>query len=286
MFLRRHKPILSSILFSLFVVGFAYWYAHREQTVPELSQVTEDTHQDVVGYDIRGLEATDHILGNPEAPILFIVYSDFSCPYCKSYHKALKTLMRLYGSSGEVALVFRHLPFVQLHPESPMYALASECVAQEKGNVGFWKFVDEIFEAADPLQPLTAAELVLLSEKVGVTRQSFVACMRSNELMEVVERDFQEAIDAGVQGSPFTIIDDPVGRTSYEGELSFRTMAEAVQTTLRSQNIEHLESPSAGSFMADFDSLDTSASTTATSTRPAATSTQKQSSILDGIISE
>jgi len=285
MFPRRHKPILFSLAFSLLVVGFAYWYAHREQSV-EQTVVEENSQSNVVGYDIRGLEPTDHILGNPEAPILFIVYSDFACPYCKSYHKALKTLMRLYGTSGEVALVFRHLPFVQLHPESPMYALASECVAQEKGSVGFWKFADEIFEVADPLKPLTAAELVLIAEKVGVTRQSFVACMRSNELMQVVERDFQEAIDAGVQGSPFTIVDDPIGRTSFEGEQSFRTMAEAVQLTLRSANIEHVESPSSASYMADFDSLTPTSTSNVATSSVATSSTHVQGSILDGIITE
>lgn len=287
MFPRRHNPILIAIAFSLLVVGFSYWFSHRGIETSEIGENTLE-RSNAVGDAIRGIEPTDHILGNPTAPIVFIVYSDFSCTYCKEYHKTLRTLMRFYGPNGEVAIVFRHMPFVQLHPEAPMYALASECVAQEKGSTGFWNFGDKLFEAADPLKPLGAAELVLLAEKVGVDRQTFVACMRSNELMTVVESDFNEALGAGIKGTPYTIIDDPIGRTTYEGTQTFRVLAEGIQTTLRTLNIDELASPSTGSYMQDFDALAEPVTPTPTGTSSTATTTplQKQSSILDGIIEE
>ena len=279
MFVRRYNPILVSVVLSLCVVGFTYWYTHRGTRLDNVDP-SENAPQGAVVDTLPSMNANDHILGNPTAPVVFIVYSDFACPFCKEYHETLRALMRVFGPSGKVAIVFRHMPFVQLHPEAPMYALASECVAQEVGNAGFWKFADALFEVSDPLKAQSAAELVLLAEKAGATRQTFVSCMRSNELMAVVEKQFNEEIEAGVKGSPFTIVDDENGRTSLEGAQTLRSLAESIQMTLRIMSIDELASPSESenSFIADFDALDaematsTFSSTTATSTRTATSS--------------
>lgn len=296
MFPRKHKPILIAIAFSLTVVALSLWYTKIYKDTSD-SETPSQIDTENIGNSLRGLDATDHVLGNPKAPIVFIVYSDFACPYCKDYHASLRALMRLYGAEGQVAIAFRHMPYVQLHPEAPMYALASECVAKEKGNAAFWAFADKLFEAADPLKPQSAAELVLMAETVGATRQAFVACMRSNELMAVVERDFQEVVDAGVTGSPFTLLVEPSGRSSYEGAQTFRILAESVQKSLRTMDFHEVESPSSGSYMDEFEALESeysntnqeaSTSTTTATTEVQATSsqTQKQSSILDGILEE
>ena len=275
MFTRSHKPILVAVVISLCVVGFTYWYTHRDSNIENTSK--DDVENNIIIDDLPRMSADDHVLGNPSAPMVFIVYSDFACPYCKEYHKTLRTLMKVFGPSGKIAIVFRHMPFVQLHPEAPMYALASECVAEEVGNSGFWKFADELFTLSDPLKPLTAAELVVLAEKAWATRQTFVACMRSNELMARIEQQFNEVIDAGVKGSPFTLVDDEHGRYSYEGAQTFRSIAESIQTTLRIMSIDELEAPSASqnSFVADFDALSevatSSVSTTATTTSTSST---------------
>jgi len=50
----------------------------------------------------------DHIYGNPEAELSLIEYSDFECPYCKTFHKRVKPVVELYG--GRVNWVYRHFP--------------------------------------------------------------------------------------------------------------------------------------------------------------------------------
>lgn len=286
MFTRRNKPIIISIALSLFVVALTYWYTHqktevRNVEIPARGETVVNSAVDA----LPSLSMDDHVLGNPGATMVFVVYSDFACPFCKDYHETLRTLMRLFGPSGKVAIVFRHMPFVQLHPEAPMYALASECVAQEVGNSGFWKFADELFTVSDPLKPLTAAELVVLAEKSGATRQAFVACMRSNELMSVVEEHFTEIIDAGVTGSPFTIVDGPHGRASFEGAQTLRSLAEVIQTSLRIMSIDDLEPPSGAhkSFVSDFDALDDEIATSSASatTTSSVGSTSTPPSLLD-----
>src|SRR3989344_3220504 len=57
---------------------------------------------------------TDHIRGSADAKVVFIEYSDFDCPFCKSFHPTAKQIFDKYG--GEVSWIYRHFPLEQLHP--------------------------------------------------------------------------------------------------------------------------------------------------------------------------
>lgn len=85
-------------------------------------------------------EEGDHILGNPNAPIKIIEYSDFECPYCKIFHATLNKIVA--ESNGNVSWVYRHWP---LHQNSFEKAIAAECVAQIKGNEAYWQYSELLF---------------------------------------------------------------------------------------------------------------------------------------------
>jgi protein-disulfide isomerase len=292
-YLRRNIPIVIAVILSCVIIAITYVYAQKKKEATAGEDVKKEAliteHLD----GVRGIQADDHILGNPKAPITIYVYSDFGCPYCADYHETIRLLMRTYGSEGKVAIVYRHLPLVQLHPEAPMYALASECVAKERGSFGFWAYADDLFGMHDPLEPLTAANLVVLAEKTGVSRQAFVACMRANELMAEVEKDYQEAIDAGAEGSPFTIIEAEGTRVAYQGAQSYRSLGIIIQTLQRKLEVDahgaSTDLESGVQFADDMDEFDMEPIGTSSKTNTVQTSTStatKNSSILDGIIEE
>lgn len=295
-YLRRNIPIVAAVILSLVIIVSTYLYVQHKKEVSAGEEIKEEPliteHLD----GVRGIQADDHILGNPKAPITIYVYSDFGCPYCVDYHETIRLLMRTYGSEGKVAIVYRHLPLVQLHPEAPMYALASECVAKQKGSAGFWAFADDLFGMHDPLQPVTAANLVVLAEKVGADRQSFVACMRANELMAEVEKDYQEAIDAGAEGSPFTIIEAEGNRVAYKGAQSYRSLGIIIQTLQRKLEIDEggvsTDLESGVQFMDEMEEIEAdetpASSTPKGSITPQTTTGSKNQnpSILDGIVEE
>ena len=80
---------------------------------------------------VRPISADDHILGNPNAPVKIVEYSDFECPFCKRFHDTMNQIMDEYGKSGDVAWVFRHFPLDQLHPvKARTEAVASECISE------------------------------------------------------------------------------------------------------------------------------------------------------------
>jgi len=84
--------------------------------------------------------SADHIYGNQNAPITIIEYSDFECPYCKTFHPILKQTVD--QSNGGVKWVYRSFP---IHQDSFKELLAAECVAKIKGNDAFWKYGDLLF---------------------------------------------------------------------------------------------------------------------------------------------
>src|SRR3989344_2489645 len=90
--------------------------------------------------------AVDYILGNPNAPIKIVEYSDLECPFCKQFQTTMHQIMQYYGNSGQVAWVFRHFPLAQLHSKAPREAQAAECAGEQGGSEAFFKFVDRVFE--------------------------------------------------------------------------------------------------------------------------------------------
>jgi len=68
------------------------------------------TAQDARSAEWGRLEA-EKSLGNPNAPIKMIVYSDYECPVCGNlYEQTLRPLIDDYVASGKVYLVHRDFP--------------------------------------------------------------------------------------------------------------------------------------------------------------------------------
>ncbi|HAE36328.1 MAG: Periplasmic thiol:disulfide interchange protein DsbA [Candidatus Nomurabacteria bacterium GW2011_GWF2_35_66] len=99
----------------------------------------------------------DHIIGNLDALVTIIEYSDLECPYCKAFSVTAKKIVA--ESNGKVAWIYRHWP-VHVNTSKGQYALqkaaASECVAKLKDNNAFWKYIDLVFglmKTADDVEP-------------------------------------------------------------------------------------------------------------------------------------
>jgi protein-disulfide isomerase len=71
--------------------------------------------------------------GNPKAPIVIELFSDFECPGCRSFHtQFLPQLMRDYVDTGKVYLVFHDLSFHAHSKEATGYALAAARIGRYK----------------------------------------------------------------------------------------------------------------------------------------------------------
>ncbi len=150
--------------------------------------------------------SADHIIGNPNAQLVIVEYTDLECPFCKQFHGTMKQIMDKYGKDGKVAWVIRNFPLQQLHPNAPKLALAAECVADIGGNGAYWKFLDEIFIAAPINTQFDMTKLDATAAAAGVNASAFQSCYTSGKFQSKIEKELNDAVASGGQGTPFNIL--------------------------------------------------------------------------------
>ncbi len=117
-------------------------------------------------------------------------------------------LVQRYVNDGTLRLEWRDFPY--LGRESRRAAVAARA-AQEQGR--FWEYHDVLFEnqKGENNGAFSDENLVAFAEKAGLDVERFEATLESGEYEDVVDKDFREAQDAGIQGTPsFTINGQPL----------------------------------------------------------------------------
>ena len=183
------------------------------KTTPSTLPMVKAAPQDKVGadekmapVDLLALKSDDHILGNPNADVLVIEYSDAECPFCKKFHETMVEIMEQYGKSGQVAWVYRHFPLDQLHPKARKEGEAMECANEQGGNEAFWKFSDKLFEVTPANNGLDASQLPIIAGQVGLDVAKFSECLASGKFAGRVDRDFVNGANIGVKGTPYSVV--------------------------------------------------------------------------------
>lgn len=216
----------------------------------------------VVQEEVRSVQKDDHILGNPNANIVVVEYSDPECPFCKQYHETLHRIISEYGGDGRVAWVYRHFPIAQLHPKAPKESEALECAAAQGGNEMFWKFTDKVYQTTasnnaldigiynTPATPLNgpdgkpyytqrtprsttdAGQLSDMAQELGINVAQFEDCLKTGKYAERVTKDTNEVVAAGGQGTPHSIIIFDGEQIPLEGAQTFETMKGLIDSML------------------------------------------------------
>ena len=151
--------------------------------------------------NVRPPVASEHIIGSPDAPIVLVEYSDFQCPYCSLVYPTIKKIVD--GSQGKIAWVYRQFPLTSIHPEANPAALASECITEQLGNAGFWKYFDAVFTNQGSLSQSYSASLL---KQFGGDSAKYDVCVASKKYQSKIDSDTTEAGQNGGNGTPFTIV--------------------------------------------------------------------------------
>lgn len=175
----------------------------------------------------------DRVRGPRNAQIFLIEYSDLECPFCKQFHPTAQQAVDEYD--GKIAWVYRHFPIDSLHPKADKEAEAAECAAELAGEVGFWSFVDKIFEVTPSNNGLNLAELPTYASQIGLNKTQFKTCLDSGKYEEEVEKQYQSGITAGVTGTPGNFIMNSKGEVwVIPGAVPFETLKLTIEEALKS----------------------------------------------------
>ena len=183
--------------------GIERFIEQRNQARERSRRDAEQLAQALPPYD----PARNHLLGNPDAPLTLIEYSDFECPFCKRFHPTAHELVATNG--GRVNWVYRHFPLRSHNPAAQREAEASECVAELAGNDAFWAFTDGVY-AATASNGIGVPEELLgaLADEAGTDEEAFIACLASGRHRARVLEDFESGQAAGVSGTPGNFLRD------------------------------------------------------------------------------
>ncbi len=149
------------------------------------------------------------VLGDKNAKVTVIEFSDFQCPFCERYfNDAEKGIIKDYVNTGNVKFSYRHFPLTSIHPNAYKASSASEC-ANEQGK--FWEYHDLLFQNQTTWSNLDSTGAVAKFKEyagtLGLNTGSFSSCLNSDKYKADIDKDISDGTAAGVNGTPATFVD-------------------------------------------------------------------------------
>jgi protein-disulfide isomerase len=232
---RNPYALPAAIIIGFSIIAAAIYFGGNNTSGPVAATApanNQAAQEEVVAGPIRPIDDTDHIRGNPNAPIVIVEYSDFDCPFCKNFHDTMIQVVENYGVNGDVAWVYRHFPIEQLHPGAKRVAAAAECVAELAGNDAFWKFTDLAFGERGINEPTNASRLTEFAVTAGASQPAFEECLSSGRTMARVDADIADALSAGAQGTPYSLVVVGEQQGPINGAQPYGVVSQIIETLL------------------------------------------------------
>ena len=154
--------------------------------------------------EIVGPDAQTPIKGSASAKVTITIFSDFQCPFCKRVEPTLAEIEKEYGS--KVKFAWRHMP-LPFHADAPLAGQAAQEAFAQKGNAGFWKMHDKLFEAQGSSEDaIKRPGLEKIAQEIGLNMDKFKAALDSNAHKAKLDADSKIGNDAGINGTPAFVI--------------------------------------------------------------------------------
>lgn len=167
-------------------------------------------------------------MGDPNAPVKIIEYSDFQCPYCGKFTlDTEQQLIDAYIATGKVYFEY-HSFGVFIGAESGRAAEAAYCAGDQNK---FWEMHDIIFanQNGENQGAFTDKRLTAFANKLGLDMGKFNDCFTSGKYANQVQQDGAAGQQAGVKATPsFTI-----NGTLFEGAQPFSAFQTAIDALLK-----------------------------------------------------
>lgn len=211
--------LVASILVSGSLSFFGYEYANKmtddvfntkvEEGIKAFiaKQQAASQPEDKTGTVVEGdYTDDDAVLGDSDAPVTMIEFSDYQCPVCQRFHaEVYPALKSKYIDTGKMKLVYRDLPLTSIHPNAYPAALAAECVKDQGGDDMYYTMHENIFKAALS-EEMTAESLRKSAGASGANLSKFDSCVASEKFKDEIAKDTQDATDIGFRGTPGFLI--------------------------------------------------------------------------------
>lgn len=172
----------------------------------------EDTSPKQVSVD------DDPVIGNANAPVTMIDFSDYECPFCKRYFDdAFTQIKKDYIDTGKVKYVYRDLPLSFHDPMATLEAVAANCAREQGDDTTYYQYHDEIFKRTKSNgNGLTKDDLSTIATDLELNIDTFTTCVGDEKNKEEVQKDLADATKVGASGTPTFFI----GKSTSNGVIT------------------------------------------------------------------
>ncbi len=223
---KRTRLILSVIGIAVLVVGAVY----------VINRISKPSAQDLVVITPNTRPQADaNSMGDPNSPVEIVEFSDFQCPYCKTFADQIEgQIVDAYVKTGKVHFTYRSMGnFVsdnigQGSTESKDAAMASYCAADQNK---FWEYKDALYAnwLGEDAGSFTDERLLGIAEQVGLDLAEFRDCYENNTHLDQVQQDYADGRAAGVTGTPSFLINGQL----LVGAQPFTTFQQQIEAALQ-----------------------------------------------------
>jgi protein-disulfide isomerase len=239
------KMLIIGITASLIVVAFFSGYTLGSQTVapvviqenptpnPTVPQPTQTPTQEEQRIFVS--LSDDPVIGDPNAPVTIVEFSDFQCPFCaRFFDQTLPQIKQDYIDTGKVKLVFRDFPIESIHANAKAAAIAAECADDQKM---FWEYHDKLFDGQTQWARLSAEDasntFKQYASELDLATDDFNICLDSAKYSSEISQDFQNGANYGVTGTPaFFIGNEKDGYVTLIGAKPYSSFQQVIDKEL------------------------------------------------------
>jgi protein-disulfide isomerase len=164
---------------------------------------------------------SEHVLGNPNAPITMIEYASLTCPHCRNYHaKVFPKVKRAYIDTGKVRYIIREFP---IGHTAGTAAIVNRCVPEQKYFALFNAFLSRQPEWVS--QEVRPDAIYNVAKSSGMSRAAFDKCLANQSIIDGLTEVKQRGRQYGVIGTPTFFVN---GRKA-QGEVTFEEIKAMIE---------------------------------------------------------
>ncbi|MBI5803525.1 DsbA family protein [Candidatus Pacearchaeota archaeon] len=227
------------VLLGIVVIGLLFFFVGNVSVGNAVNDPTT-TPGTTAPSVVKASADNDAVLGDKNAPITIIEFSDYQCPFCRQFWATtFVSIKSEYIDTGKVKFVYRDFPLSSIHPMAEPSAEAAECVKDKGGDAAYYKYHDKIFSEQNILDSGSANgqvtktvtystnDLKKWAKDLGYNIDS---CLDSGKFNSEVQKDLADGISDGVQGTPGFMV---ISKNGLTDKSSIEEIEAATQGAVR-----------------------------------------------------
>lgn len=195
--------ILAGILIAL-AITFSDWGSGSSTPSYSIPPVTINISEEELNLVINRFSGEGTTMGDSNAPIKMVEYSDYTCAFCGLYWRNILPLIKeKYIDTGLIFYEFRDYPVVGGRKPS----LAANCANEQNS---FWQYHNFLFYRYDQDKRYWQNNEIygMYADILDLDFEGLIRCIEDERYSDRISISTREANIEGARGAPFFLIND------------------------------------------------------------------------------